>query len=225
MKNSGQFFTAEVFTDDKWVHRTYFPKNWTIEEVEEAVNEVWKNKEIIAIAGDYIILQGVLQGHINIRYILNRTTNEVVYNYPMFDIAIPTMNDARETNETFLGQLKQKVRNFFDSKEEEVEMTDDMKEQFKNQLFMNFRKIVMRNEKDCSIKLVFIHEQEGEQMVDEHYMGPHDAGQVPYFIAGRLTVWHENNSASVDITDVQKEYIFTVHPDGSITQITQPTRE
>ncbi|MGE0009571.1 MAG: hypothetical protein AB7F19_03435 [Candidatus Babeliales bacterium] len=222
MKNSGQFFTAEVFKDGKWVNRTYFPKNWTMEEIEETLEEVWKNKELIGVAGDYIIFQGLLQGHINMRYIASRSTGEIHYNYPMFDISL-TDNDALESADSLFGRLKQRISDHFSSKEEKFEMTDAMEEQFKNQLLMNFRRIVMNNEMDCSIKLTFIHEKDGQKMVDEHYMGPYDAGQIPYFIGGTLTVWHENNVASVDISDVKNEYVFTVHADGSISQVTQET--
>ncbi len=226
MRNSGQFFTAEVNIDGKWVNRTYFPQTWSKEEIQETVEEIWKVKKLVGVCGDYVIFQGVLQGHINIRYIVNRATDEVVYNYPMFDV-ISDNNRAESDQEddSLFGRLKKKVNEFFAPQEEKIEMTDDMREHLKNQLYMNFRKIVLRNEMDCAIHLKFVHSHEGQEMVDDHYMGPNDSGQIPYFMPGTLSVWHEDNYASVDISDVKKEYIFTVHVDGSITQVSQKNPE
>lgn len=227
MRNSGQFFTAEIDADGKRVNRTYFPKNWTHDEIQETLEEVWKTKELIGYCGGYIIFQGVLQGHINIRFIVNNATGEIVYNYPMFDIALSDniVVDNNQDEHSFFGRLKQKVSELFAPKEEAVELTDEMHENLKNQLMMNFRRIVLRNEMDRSIELRFIHSHEGQEIVDMHYMGPKDSGQIPYFIAGTLCVIHEDNSALVDISDVKKEYIFTVHSDGSITQLSQKMRE
>lgn len=109
---------------------------------------------------------------------------------------------------------------------EQFHLTEEHRERLMKQFKEEFRRIVLRNEMDRAIELTFLLKQEGrEDLAIQHYIGPKDSGQVPYLVPGILSVTQGNSTASVDISDTTKEYIFTVHPDGSVTQITQAARE
>lgn len=214
MRRPGQFYTAQIYVDGKWVHRTFFPSDWTEQEVDELLAEMWKRKELVAICNDYIVFQAHLHGRINIRFIADLVTEEVLYYYPMFDIPVPVIE--QEEKISLLDRLKNKMRAFL-YEEEKIEMTEIMKEDLKNQLLMEFRRVVLTNKMNRGIKVTFVLEVDGQETIDEHYMGANDGGQMPFFTPGTLTVWHEHHSVSTDISDVKKEYAFTVHEDGSLT--------
>ncbi|MGE0009578.1 MAG: hypothetical protein AB7F19_03470 [Candidatus Babeliales bacterium] len=104
--------------------------------------------------------------------------------------------------------------------------TPEHREKLMKQFTEEFRRIVLRNEMNQNIELTFLLKQDGnEDFSVQHYIGANDSGQVPYFVPGVLYVTHDKNTASVDISDITKEYIFTVHSDGSVSQVSQTTRE
>ena len=109
---------------------------------------------------------------------------------------------------------------------EQLHLTEEHRDRLIKQMTEEFRRIVVENEMDRNIELTFLLKQDGaEDLVIQHYIGPKDSGQVPYFVPGVLYVTHNESTVFVDISDKGKEYIFTVHPDGSVTQVTQVDRE
>lgn len=223
MRKPGQFYTGQINIEGTWVNKSFYPSDWTPEEVDDIGNKVFEKSELLGEYGNrYLIYQGVLQNHINIRFIVDKDEDEVKVFYPVFDIVVE--KNMQEKKESWFAWVKRQIAG--SKKVQANPFTEEMRDGLKQHLYDNFRKVVLHNEMDRSIELIFtLTYKDGEETIDKRYLGPKEAGQIPYFVPGMLQVAHEKSTASVDISDTDKEYIFTVHPDGIITQLTQKTTD
>jgi hypothetical protein len=112
----------------------------------------------------------------------------------------------------YIAGLAEKVinRNKFPEK-----VVDDVAFEVLKQM-KSMRKVSIANFMDSEAKLNFAFKGEDWDMNDDRCLGPQQKTFAPYFMAGVLSVTCNENTVSVDISDVAKEYVFSVQSDGRV---------